>query len=125
MAETETKEPTTTEDTEAGDLAPETEERIVDKVVNRVRDVVDAAIAAAKGTTTEVETETGETETGAKVTETARTQEIDMEALVRAEVAKILPTGKEAEPVVQEVKKELERAPVQMRRDTKFLWGEK
>lgn len=125
MAETKTEE-TTTETTEAetGGLPPEQEERIVDKVVNRIRDVVDSMVDAAKGGTKEAETETTET-TETTGTETARTQEINMEALVKAEVAKIVGTGKEADDTVKEVKKELERAPIQMRRDTKFLWGDK
>ena len=125
MAETETKE-TDTEETEGTtDLAPETEERIVDKVVNRIRDVVDSMVEAAKGGTKEVGGEVEDPGTETTGTETARTQEINMEALVKAEVAKIMGTGKEADDAVKEVKKELERAPIQMRRDTKFLWGDK
>jgi hypothetical protein len=102
---------------EATELPPAQEERIVDKVVNRVKQVVSEMLPAKAAETEPVE----EVAEPVKEPVTVREIEQDMESQVRAAVEKIGAEKEHAE--AHEKIKEAERAPVQAGKVTRFLWG--
>lgn len=112
-------EETPPEETEtAAELPPEQEERIVAKVVSKIKEIVLPAEEV-------VEDEPLVEEPEAKVKEPTTVKEIetDMEAQVRAALHKI---GAEEEHQKQHetLNKEAERVPVQVGRVTRALWGD-
>jgi hypothetical protein len=113
MAETETESVET--ETNAA-LPPEQEDRIVDKVVNRIKDIVMAPAEVLDEATDD------EPEKPAKEPTSVKEIENDMEAQVRAQLKKI---GAEEEHAKEHesLKKEAERPPVQVGRVTRALWG--
>jgi hypothetical protein len=112
-------EPEETPEPETDALPPEQEERIVTKVVDRVKSVLSDIVGAPK----EVETETEEVpEKGTKEPSTVKEIETDMEAQVREALKKI---GAEEEHAKEheKMKQEPEREPIQVGRVTRALWG--
>ena len=117
MAKVEAPEPE--EETVDDALPPEQEERIVTKVVDRVKSVLSDIVGTPKVAEEE------EPEVEEKVTKeptTVKEIETDMEAQVREALKKI---GAEEEHQKQHetLKKEAERPPVQVGRVTRALWG--
>ncbi len=102
-------------------LAPEDEDRIVDKVVDRVKAVLTDLVGKLKA---EVEGEgVAEVEVEEKKEpSTVKEIETDMEAQVRKALEKI---GADEEHAKQHetIKKEAERPPVTVGKVTRFLWG--
>ena len=102
-------------------LAPEDEDRIVDKVVDRVKAVLTDLVGKPKA---EVEGE-GEAEVeveAKKEPSTVKEIETDMEAQVRKQLAKIMADEEHAKDH-EKLKKEPERPPVTVGKVTRFLWG--
>jgi hypothetical protein len=117
MAKAEAPEPPEEVDDDA--LPPEQEERIVTKVVDRVKSVLSDIVGTPKVAEEE------EPEVEEKVTKeptTVKEIETDMEAQVREALKKI---GAEEEHQKQHetLKQEAERPPVQVGRVTRALWG--
>jgi hypothetical protein len=107
------------ESTEENELPPEQEERIVDRVVDKVKSIV----ADLTGKPATVEEEVEEPPAAAvKEPTTIKEIETDMESQVRAALKKI---GAEEEHAKEheKLKAETERAPVQVGRVTRALWG--
>jgi hypothetical protein len=102
-------------------LPPEQEERIVDKVVTRVKKTFEELVGRAPE---EVPEEVPEEIPDEEVIETPRAQESSMEAEVRAALAKIKADEKHAEDH-ERLTKEVERAPRQLGKATQFLWGDR
>lgn len=108
---------TETEETETKALPPEQEDRIVDKVVNKLKEIVLAPVALV-----EDETEV-EVETPTKEPTSVKEIENDMEAQVRAQLKKI---GAEEEHAKEheKLKAETERPPVMVGKITRAMWGD-
>ncbi len=106
-----------TVETEAKAIPPEQEDRIVDKVVNKIKEIV-----LAPGEV--IEDKADEVVEDAPVKEPTTVKEIenDMEAQVREALKKI---GAEEEHAKEheKLKAEAERPPVQVGRVTRALWG--
>jgi hypothetical protein len=117
MAKAEAPEPEEEVDDDA--LPPEQEERIVTKVVDRVKSVLSDIVGAPSKDAEPVEEELA---APAKEPTTVKEIETDMEAQVREALKKI---GAEEEHQKQHetLKKEAERPPVQVGRVTRALWG--
>ena len=114
MADDETQEETTEE------LPPEQEERIVDKVVSKVKAVV--ADLFPPPDTSDPEQVEHEAEGLPKEPTTIKEIESDMEAQVRAALSKI-GAEKEHEEQHKKLAQETERTPVRVGKVTNFLWG--
>lgn len=104
-------------------LPPEQEERIVDKVVNRVRDVVDDLIGKAKGGDPVADDEPVVDDDTPDPLESPRTTEANMESEVKAALEKIQAEERHAEDHAR-LEREAERAPVTLGRITQKLWGD-
>lgn len=102
---------------EAKAIPPEQEDRIVDKVVNKIKEIV-----LAPGEILDEATKDEPDDKPAKEPSSVKEIENDMEAQVRAQLKKI---GAEEEHAKQHeaLKKEIERPPVQVGRVTRALWG--
>lgn len=102
----------------AAALPPEQEDRIVDKVVNKIKEIV---LPAREADPVDEEI----IDPDAKVKEPTSVKEIenDMEAQVRTQLKKI---GAEEEHAKEHeaLKKEAERPPVTVGRVTRALWGD-
>jgi hypothetical protein len=116
-----TDEPETPEPDEKSDLPPEQEERIVEKVVSKVKDTLRDIFPAAKSGDPEPDEEPAEVPEEKEPT-TVKEIENDMEAQVRAAVEKI-GAEEQHKQEHEKLKKEVERAPVQVGKVTRFLWG--
>lgn len=107
---------------ESTGLPPEQEERIVDKVVSKVRGVI-SDLTGSKPVEKPEETEE-DTETPPEPT-SIKEIEADMESKVREALTKI--GADEAHQKEHErlaaMKKEPERQPVQMGKVTRWMWG--
>jgi hypothetical protein len=114
MTDTDTQEVET--ETKEAALPPEQEDRIVDKVVNKLKEIVLAPAALVEDDPED------ETEVVTKEPTTVKEIETDMEAQVRAQLKKI---GAEEEHAKEheKLKTEPERPPVQVGRVTRALWG--
>jgi hypothetical protein len=111
----------TTETINDDALPPEQEERIVEKVVNRVKDVLTDIVGKPKEIADDDGTE-DEPEAVTKEPTTVKEIETDFEAQVRKELAKIKAEDDHAAEH-EKLKQEPERAPVQVGKVTRALWG--
>lgn len=112
---------TETTETTAEALPPEQEERIVDKVVAKVRDLVGTLTGAGDG---DGEGGAGEAEPIETTPEpsTPRQVEAETEEQVRQALEKL--KGEEEHRKEHEKIRELERPPAVVSRVTRALWGE-
>lgn len=113
---TDTPEETETE-TQAA-IPPEQEERIVDKVVGKIKEIIGKPAAIV-----EDEEPEDEAEEVTKEPTTVKEIETDFEAQVRKELAKIKAEDDHAAEH-EKMKAEPERAPVQVGKVTRALWGD-
>ena len=104
------------EDDTSDALPPEQEERIVDKVVSKLKEFVKSPVDEKEETDEEI------AETVTKEPTTQRGIEEDMTAQVRAAMQKI-GAEEEHQHEHEKLKKEIERPPVQVGKVTRFLWG--
>lgn len=102
----------------AAGLPPEQEDRIVDKVVDKVKGVIADIVGTPKAA---VDDDDDDDEEIVKEPTTLREIENDMEAQVRDALDKIRGEEEAAEKIP---KKEAERVPVQVGRVTRALWGD-
>jgi hypothetical protein len=100
-------------------IPPEQEDRIVDKVTAKVKDIFKEIVGTPATPTEEVDEVVEPVE---KEPDTPKAIEADMEAQVRAAVAKI-EGEKKHEDDHEKLRHEPERAPSELRRVTKALWG--
>jgi hypothetical protein len=105
-------------DTEEAAIPPEQEDRIVDKVVNKLKDIV---LKPAEVLDDDEPEEVAEEVT--KEPTTVKEIETDFEAQVRKELAKIKAEDDHAAEH-EKLKAEPERPPVQVGRVTRALWGQ-
>lgn len=113
------EEETTTEtEPQAKAIPPEQEDRIVDKVVNKIKEIV---LAPGEKLEELTEDEDGD-EDPVKEPTTVREIENDMEAQVRAQLKKIRAEEDHAAEH-EKLKQEPEREPVTVGKVTRALWG--
>lgn len=104
-------------DTDAPALPPEQEDRIVDRVVNQIKEIVLPPKAALDDALTDDEEKEPKEPTSVKEIET------DMESQVREQLKKIRAEGDHAAEH-EKLRAEPEREPVTVGRVTRVLWGE-